>query len=114
MSEDDAIIGEFAAAWRKMRDSGWDSLSPRERAAIEGGTELLKRLNNSSGFQRVLDSLIAQSEQPETMAGLKVFESLSPEDQERFRDWTPAQLRAVISVLDLKDIEEGPRSAWWS
>jgi hypothetical protein len=99
-------IREFVAAWRKMQESGWDNLSPREREVVEGGTEAINRLRESPGFQRSLDTLKAQLDQPETIAGLEAFESLSPKDQERFSDWTPAQLFAVLSVLDLKDITE--------
>jgi hypothetical protein len=89
-----------------MRDSGWDNLSPREREVVEGGTEAINRLRESPGFQRSLDTLKAQMDQPEAIAGLEAFESLSPEDQQRFGEWTPAELFAVLSVLDLKDIED--------
>ena len=38
-------------------------------------------------------------ERPGYKAGMAAFKRLSPEDQERFRDWTPGQLQAFLPLL---------------
>jgi hypothetical protein len=70
-----------------------------ERKAKEHGRGALEtwELMALTRFEERLSGLKLELSSPEAQEGFEMWEALSPEDQERYADWTPRQLYAFIS-----------------
>jgi pyrroloquinoline quinone (PQQ) biosynthesis protein C len=94
-------LGELMRIAKKKQDLGEDALTNEELYMHAGFTAVATRL------------LLGRTEQQraDLKEGWEIFQSLSPEEQEKYNDWTPKQLQALWPFLKEQVDDESPPDA---
>ena len=85
---------KFQRIARKRKQEGRKSLTDDERAYYHHGMRVMRP---------IMEKFRAWVNDPATQAGFAAYEAMSPEDQERYGEWTPAQLAAFLPLLEELD-----------
>jgi hypothetical protein len=82
-------MGEILRIARKQRDHGRDALTDDELFLLAGFGAVAAR------------AVMGRTEQQRanTMTGLEIFESLPPDEQDKYDDWTPEELQALWPLI---------------
>jgi hypothetical protein len=91
-------MGEILRIAKKQKDQGRDALTDDELFLLAGFGAVAAR------------AILGRSEQQRanTLSGLEIFESLPPEEQAEYDDWTPEELQALWPLIRPDKEEETP------
>lgn len=101
MTEGEPIdAAELLRIARKREELGRASLTEDERRFYHQSMKTMRP---------VFDSLSKSAKDPDTQEGLAAYRQMSPEEQERYGTWTPAQLAVLLPLIDDELADEDDR-----
>jgi hypothetical protein len=94
-------MDELLRIAKKQKLEGRDALTDDELYVLAGaGAVLGRHARNALGK--------TEQDRADTMAGFELFESLPPEEQAKYEDWTPQELRTLWPLIQEQGDEEAP------
>jgi hypothetical protein len=93
-------FGDVLRLAKKQKLEGRDALTDDELYVLAGATAVLGRY-----ARRALGT---KQNRADMVAGFEIFKGLSPEEREKYEDWTPQQLQVIWSLIQEQEEEEAP------
>ena len=84
-------LGRLLRIAKKREELGEESLTEDERAFHDQCMTALRPV-----FEKLSDTL----KDPRWQEGYAAWEQMTPEEQEKYEDWTPVQLQAFLPLIE--------------